>query len=59
MKFQALKKITGILLASTLVLGGAFTALASEAADAVAIDKEAFDELLASGIVADDADIGE
>lgn len=52
-----MKKAAAILLASVLAVGTATTVFAEEETEGVAIDKEAFDELLASGIVADDADI--
>lgn len=51
------KKVLGILLAATLSVGAATTAFAAEESEGVAIDKEAFDELISSGITADDADI--
>ena len=50
-------KALGILMAAALTLGAATTAFAADTENAVAIDKEAFDGLLASGITADDADI--
>ena len=50
-------KALGILMAAALTLGAATTAFAEDTENAVAIDKEAFDGLLASGITADDADI--
>ena len=58
-KFTGLKKLMGILLAVTLVAGLSIVSFAGEAEEreAAAIDKAAFDELIASGIVADDADI--
>ena len=56
-KYKTIKKTLGILLAAALSVGAASAMYAEEATDAVAIDKEAFDELIASGIVADDADI--
>ena len=40
-----------------MAVGASATVYAAEEQEGVAIDKEAFDELLASGIVADDADI--
>jgi glutamate transport system substrate-binding protein len=51
------KKVLGILLAATLTVSAAAPIYAEEETEGVAIDKEAFDELIASGIVADDADI--
>ncbi|MDO5346444.1 MAG: glutamate ABC transporter substrate-binding protein [Lachnospiraceae bacterium] len=54
---KKLKKVLGILLAAALSVGAAATLYAEEAQEGVAIDKEAFDELIASGITADDADI--
>lgn len=45
-----------LVLAAALSLGAATTIYAEES-EGVAIDKEAFDELIASGITADDADI--
>lgn len=57
-KFTKIKKVFGILLAAALSVGAAVTpAYAAEETEGVAIDKEAFDELIASGITADDADI--
>ena len=60
-KFNVVKKLTSILLAAVLAAGLTVSAFAAESeteeSKAVAIDKEAFDELIASGIVADDADI--
>ena len=58
-KFKNIKKVFGIVLAAALAVGAATTAYAAEETEAegVAIDKEAFDELIASGVVADDADI--
>jgi glutamate transport system substrate-binding protein len=50
-------KVLGILLAATLTVSATATLYAAEETEGVAIDKEAFDELIASGIVADDADI--
>lgn len=58
MKIKKIKKVLGIFLAAALSVGAAATVYAEEAeVEGVAIDKEAFDELIASGIVADDADI--
>lgn len=51
------KKVLGILLAASLAVGATATVYAAEEQEGVAIDKEAFDELIASGAVADDADI--
>lgn len=56
-KFKTIKKALGILLAATLTVGASAAVYASEEAEGVAINKEAFDELVASGITADDADI--
>lgn len=56
-KFKKVKKVLAILLAAALSVGAATTIYAEEESDGVAIDKEAFDELIASGITADDADI--
>lgn len=58
-QFKKLRKFLGILLAVTLVAGMSVVSFAEEAEEsqAAAIDKEAFDALIASGIVADDADI--
>jgi glutamate transport system substrate-binding protein len=56
MKFNKMKKTAAILLAAALSVG-ATTTIYAEETEGVAIDKEAFDELIASGIVADDADI--
>lgn len=58
-KYNKIKKTLGILLAAALTVGTTTAAFAEEADNAVAIDKEAFDELIASGIIADDADIEE
>ena len=55
-KFKGIRKAMALVLAATLSLGAATTIYAEEA-EGVAIDKEAFDELIASGITADDADI--
>ncbi len=49
------KKLFGIVLAGALAVGTMMTLHAEE--NAVAIDKEAFDTLIASGITAEDADI--
>ena len=54
---KKIKKAAAILLASVMAVGASATVYAAEEQEGVAIDKEAFDELLASGIVADDADI--
>lgn len=56
-RFKKTRKILGVLLAAALSVGATATVFAEEETNAVAIDKEAFDELIASGIVADDADI--
>lgn len=58
-KYNKIKKTLGILLAAALTVGATTAAFAEEADNAVTIDKEAFDELIASGIIADDADIEE
>ena len=50
------RKVMGVVLAAALSVGMA-VALHAEEEKSVAIDKEAFDELIASGITADDADI--
>ncbi len=50
------KKALGIVLAAALAVGMG-TAVYAEETEGVAIDKEAFDALIASGPVADDADI--
>lgn len=55
-RISKIKKAAAILLAATLTFGTT-TAVFAEEAEGVAIDKEAFDALLASGSVADDADI--
>ena len=52
------RQITGILLAAALTAGMVGTAFAEDVEGAAQIDKEAFDELLASGPVADDELIG-
>lgn len=57
MKRSSIKKALGILLASVLTVGAVSTAWAEEETEGVAIDKEAFDSLIAAGAVADDADI--
>ena len=54
---KKIKKAAAILLASVMAVGASATVYAAEEQEGVAIDKEAFYELLASGIVADDADI--
>ena len=54
---KKLKKVLAIALAAALSVGTAATVFAEEETEGVAIDKEAFDELIASGITADDADI--
>ncbi len=56
-KFNRVKKVAGVLLAAALTVASTATIYASEEVEGIAIDKEAFDELIASGIVADDADI--
>lgn len=56
-KFKKVKKTLAILLAAALSIGAATTIYAEEETEGVAIDKEAFDSLIASGITADDADI--
>ena len=55
-KFKGFRKAMALVLAAALSLGAATTIYAEES-EGVAIDKEAFDELIASGITADDADI--
>jgi glutamate transport system substrate-binding protein len=56
-KYSMMKKVLGIVLAATLTAGASATVFASEDVEGVAIDKEAFDELIASGVTADDAEI--
>ena len=57
-KVNLLKKSLGIILAAALAAGSAGAVFAEEAEpEGVAIDKEAFDSLIVSGPVADDADI--
>lgn len=56
-KFKGFKKALAILLASVMTVGASATIYAAEESEGVAIDKEAFDELIASGVTADDADI--
>ena len=56
-KFKRIRKAAGVLLAAALAVGAVTTVYAAEETEGVAIDKEAFDELIASGSVADDADI--
>lgn len=51
------KKTLAILLAASMAVGAAATVYAAEEVEGVAIDKEAFDELIASGVIAEDADI--
>lgn len=51
------KKTLAILLAVSMAVGAAATVYAAEEVEGVAIDKEAFDELIASGVIAEDADI--
>ena len=55
-RISKIKKAAALLLAATLTFGTT-TAVFAEEAEGVAIDKEAFDALIASGSVADDADI--
>ena len=55
-KFKGFRTAMALVLAAALSLGAATTIYAEES-EGVAIDKEAFDELIASGITADDADI--
>ncbi|MDY5664411.1 MAG: glutamate ABC transporter substrate-binding protein [Blautia sp.] len=55
-KFKGFRKAMALVLAAALSLGAATTIYAEES-EGVAIDKETFDELIASGITADDADI--
>ncbi len=54
---KKIRKAISILIVSALAFGTAAPALAEENPDAVAIDKEAFDALVASGPIAEDADI--
>lgn len=54
--FKRFKKAMALVLAAALSVGAA-TMVYAEETEGVAIDKEAFDELIASGITADDADI--
>ena len=54
---KTMKRTLALLLAGTLTVGPAAAAFAEEEPAAVAIDAEAFDALLASGPVAEDADI--
>ncbi len=58
-KRTIMKKTLGILLAAALTAGAssALCLASDDLENAVSIDKEAFDELIASGITADDADI--
>ena len=56
MKLRKFQKAAGILLAAVLTVG-TVSAVFAEEENAVAIDKEAFDALIASGITADDAEI--
>lgn len=56
-KMKKFKRVLGVLLAAALSVGATAVVSAEEEVEGVAIDKEAFDELIASGIVADDADI--
>ena len=58
-KQKWMRKALGILLAASLLTGAssALCMASDDTADAVAIDKEAFDGLLAEGIVAEDAEI--
>lgn len=56
-KMNFVKKATSILLAAALSVGSMIAVYAEEAVEGVAIDKEAFDELIASGVSADEADI--
>lgn len=54
---KTMKRTLALLLAGALTVGPAAAAFAEEEPAAVAIDAEAFDALLASGPVAEDADI--
>ena len=54
---RKIRQTAGILLAAALAIGTLGTAFAEEAENAAQIDKEAFDELIASGVEADAADI--
>ena len=56
-KISLISKAAGLALILALTAGSVFTFAGEAAPEAVAIDKEAFDELIASGITADDADI--
>lgn len=51
------KRFLVLAAAAILTVAGTFQVFAEETAEAVAIDAAAFDELVANGIVADDADI--
>jgi glutamate transport system substrate-binding protein len=55
--YKNIKKVLGIVLSAAMIFGASTTLYAEENENAVAIDKEAFDELIASGITADDAEI--
>ena len=52
-----IRKMTAMLAAVVLTAGAALPAFAEETENAVAIDKEAFDELIASGPTAEDSEI--
>lgn len=54
--FKKFRKVMALVLAAALSVSAATTIYAEET-EGVAINKEAFDELIASGITADDADI--
>ena len=56
-KISLISKAAGLALILALTAGSVFTFAGEAAPEAVAIDKEAFDELIASGITADDSDI--
>lgn len=56
-RFKTIRKAAAVLLAAALTVGASATIYAEEEDTGVAIDKEAFDGLVASGIVAEDADI--
>lgn len=55
-RLNLMKKVTGLLLSAAMAAGFSAAAMAAEP-EAAAIDTAAFDELIASGPVADDADI--
>ena len=55
-RLNLMKKVTGLLLSAAMVVGFSAAAMAEEP-QAAAIDAEAFDALVSSGPVADDAAI--